>query len=172
MRLKGKDAWNAWRRDPANKDVQVTFAGVDFSEAPKDKIDFSGFGFGDYADFSDCKWRGSKWEDVIEERRIVYIDRKAFMPGLGCFSDATFGSMANFNNATFGDGASFGDAIFGDYAAFKQATFGSFTIFSCATFTIVSFTSTTFGRWSKFTPKTSSHSRRKARHERMAARPS
>lgn len=29
-----------------------------FSEAPKDKIDFTGFEFGDYADFSRCKWRG------------------------------------------------------------------------------------------------------------------
>ena len=34
----GKDAWNAWRRDPANKDVRVTFAGIDFSEAPRDEI--------------------------------------------------------------------------------------------------------------------------------------
>jgi len=43
----GKDAWNAWRHDPANKDVSVTFAHVDFSVAPNDKIDFSGFEFGD-----------------------------------------------------------------------------------------------------------------------------
>ncbi len=55
---KGTDAWNAWRRDPANKDVRVTFAGIDFSEAPRDEIDFSGFEFGENADFSGCKWRG------------------------------------------------------------------------------------------------------------------
>jgi hypothetical protein len=35
LAAKGKDAWNAWRRDPANKDVRVTFAGIDFSEAPR-----------------------------------------------------------------------------------------------------------------------------------------
>jgi hypothetical protein len=31
LAAKGKDAWNAWRRDPANKYVRVTFAGIDFS---------------------------------------------------------------------------------------------------------------------------------------------
>jgi hypothetical protein len=51
-RADGQNAWNAWRRDPANKDVHVIFAGIDFSEAPRDRIDFSGFEFGDLADFS------------------------------------------------------------------------------------------------------------------------
>jgi hypothetical protein len=61
LAAKGKDEWNAWRRDPANKDVRVTFAGVDFSEPPRDGIDFSGFEFGVHADFSKCKWR---WRHV------------------------------------------------------------------------------------------------------------
>jgi hypothetical protein len=51
---KGKDEWNKWRGDPANKDVRVTFAGVDFSESPNDKLNFEGFEFGDDADFSGC----------------------------------------------------------------------------------------------------------------------
>jgi hypothetical protein len=51
---KGKSAWTAWRCDPANKFERVTFAGVDFSEAPRDQIDFWGFEFGDFADFSRC----------------------------------------------------------------------------------------------------------------------
>gem|GEM_PF-4568779 len=29
LAAKGKEAWNAWRRDPANKGVYVTFKGVD-----------------------------------------------------------------------------------------------------------------------------------------------
>jgi hypothetical protein len=29
LAAKGKEAWNAWRRDPANKDVRVTFAGIE-----------------------------------------------------------------------------------------------------------------------------------------------
>jgi hypothetical protein len=65
LAAKRKDAWNAWRRDPANKDVPVTFAGIDFSEAPRDGIDFSGFEFGVAADFSRCKWRGVK-ADALE----------------------------------------------------------------------------------------------------------
>jgi hypothetical protein len=52
LAAKGKEAWNAWRRDPANKDVHVTFAGIDFSEAARDKIHFPGFEFGDDAHFS------------------------------------------------------------------------------------------------------------------------
>jgi hypothetical protein len=58
LAAKGKDEWNVWRRDPASKDVPVTFFGVDFSETPWDQINFEGFEFGDYADFSQCKWRG------------------------------------------------------------------------------------------------------------------
>jgi hypothetical protein len=42
LAAKGEDAWNAWR-DTANKDVPVTFAGVD---APSDEINFAGFNFG------------------------------------------------------------------------------------------------------------------------------
>jgi hypothetical protein len=58
LAAKGKDAWNSWRR--ANKDVGVTFAGIDFSEAPRDLINFEGFEFGDGADFSQCKWAGRR----------------------------------------------------------------------------------------------------------------
>jgi hypothetical protein len=57
LALEGKkDEWNAWRRHQANEGVRVTFAGIDFSEAPWDEIDFSGFEFGDDADFSHSKW--------------------------------------------------------------------------------------------------------------------
>jgi hypothetical protein len=66
LAAKGKYTWNAWRRIPANKGVRVTFAGVDFSEPPRDGIDFSGFEFGDSANFSQCKWRGVEW---VETRR-------------------------------------------------------------------------------------------------------
>src|SRR6476661_4172320 len=87
---KGKDAWNTWRRDPANKDVRVTFAGIDFSEAPRDKIDFSGFEFGDFANFSECKWRGLK-EDSEED----YED-SGFALGRAYFTGAIFGDSTIF----------------------------------------------------------------------------
>ena len=60
LAAKGKDAWNAWRRDPANKDVHVTFAGIDFSEAPKDQIDFSGFEFGQPCGFLEVQVAGRR----------------------------------------------------------------------------------------------------------------
>jgi hypothetical protein len=46
-RRRARTPWNTWRRDPANKDVRVTYVGIDFSKAPKDEIDFSWFEFGD-----------------------------------------------------------------------------------------------------------------------------
>jgi hypothetical protein len=42
LAAKGKDTWNAWRRDPANEMVPVTFAGIDFSEAPEGRDRFLG----------------------------------------------------------------------------------------------------------------------------------
>jgi uncharacterized protein YjbI with pentapeptide repeats len=35
LALQGKEKWNEWRRDPANKVVRVNFAGIDFSQARK-----------------------------------------------------------------------------------------------------------------------------------------
>jgi hypothetical protein len=69
LAAKGKDAWNKWRRDPANKDIRVTFAGVDFSLGRRDQITFAGFEFGDHADFSRCKWRGVEWGEVQKDQK-------------------------------------------------------------------------------------------------------
>src|ERR1019366_5599576 len=63
----GTDKWNEWRRNPVNEDVRVTFAGIDFSEAPRDEIDFSGFEFGDDTDFSGCKWGGIDWGEMKKD---------------------------------------------------------------------------------------------------------
>src|ERR1700730_7715470 len=124
LAAKGKEAWNAWRRDPANKDAYVTFKGVDFSVAPRNGIDFSGFEFGDWADFSRCKWGGGDWDQV----RGAYPD--VFKPGRACFTDASFGDRASFEGAAFGDFASFTGAAFGDLATFKGATFGAYASFA------------------------------------------
>jgi uncharacterized protein YjbI with pentapeptide repeats len=97
LATKGKDAWNAWRRGSANKDVYVTFEGVDFSEAPKDRIDFSGFEFGHHANFSKCKWRGAEWRECED-------NRETFTFGRACFTSATFGHGARFNSSAFGNG--------------------------------------------------------------------
>ena len=80
LAAKGKNTWNVWRRDPASEGVCVTFAGIDFSEAPRDQIDFTAFEFGDCADFSQCKWRGVDWF------RAGATD--IFKPGRACFPGA------------------------------------------------------------------------------------
>jgi hypothetical protein len=110
---KGKEAWKEWRcRDPANAKVPVTFAGIDFSKAPWDEIDFSRFEFGDRANFSGCKWPG-----VLE-------DVEAFAPGRAYFIGAMFGDEPNFSSASFGNWANFDRAIFGAYTNFAGAAFG------------------------------------------------
>jgi len=92
LAAKGKDVWNAWRRDPANKNVRVTFTAIDFSEAPRDQIDFSGFEFGDFADFSACNWRGVGWSDIGG-------DVEKFAWRRACFTGAAFGDFAIFTGA-------------------------------------------------------------------------
>jgi hypothetical protein len=124
---KGKSAWTAWRCDPANKYERVTFAGVDFSEAPRDQIDFSGFEFGDFADFSRCKWRGGG-------RLEIGGDLKKFAPGRACFTGAAFGGWASFAGVAFGCGARFAGAAFGNSACFDGAAFGDKATFAGVTF--------------------------------------
>jgi uncharacterized protein YjbI with pentapeptide repeats len=117
-----KEKWNEWRR--AHKDVRVTFAGVDFSVAPNDKIDFSGFEFGDDTDFSRCKWRGG-----VQPR-----NHQAFTPGRAYFTGASFGEKANFSGAVFGNGADFARTTFGDGAVLVGAVFGLNALFLDAVF--------------------------------------
>jgi uncharacterized protein YjbI with pentapeptide repeats len=150
LATKGKDAWNAWRRDPANKDVQVFFAGIDFSEAPRDKIDFSGFEFGDHADFSACKWR----QEI--ERPEAFVPGRAFFTGAAFghgarFTGAAFGDQAKFTSATFRHGADFTSADFRDGASFADARFGSGANFAEARFgSGANFAGATFGEQASF----------------------
>jgi hypothetical protein len=130
LAAKGKEAWNAWRRDPANEMVGVTFAGIDFSQAPRDEIDFSGFEFGYQADFSRCKWRGAKVRlklETFEPGRARFIG--AAFGEMACFTGAAFGERACFTGAAFGDFARFDGVAFGDGARFDGAVFGNFASF-------------------------------------------
>jgi hypothetical protein len=159
--LKGKDAWNAWRRDPANNDVSVIFAGIDFSEAPRDRIDFSGFEFGDLADFWRCKWRGATWAEM---QQVPHDE--AFARGRARFTSAAFGNDVRFAAANFGKNACFDDATFGnnayfigtnfdDVCAFNRAIFGHRADFKYAAFGyFADFTSAAFGRGARFNSAT------------------
>jgi hypothetical protein len=141
LAAKGKDAWNAWRRDPANEDVHVIFASIDFSEALRDQIDFSGFEFGNHADFSRCNWRGAEWNRE---------NPMAFAPGRAFFTGAAFGAQTIFSGATFGNGAIFTGATFGDWAIFSGTTFGGYAIFTGAAFGNADFTGAAFGPLADF----------------------
>ena len=103
LAAKGKEAWNAWRRDSANEEVHVTFAGIDFSEHPNDKIDFSGFEFGDNANFSGCKWRGGEWEDG---RALVQILERGHIARKGAFRERAFlcRALMNFSRVAISSG--------------------------------------------------------------------
>jgi uncharacterized protein YjbI with pentapeptide repeats len=111
--------------------VRVTFAGIDFSEVPRDQINFAGFEFGDGADFSGCKWRGIDWE----------FPPLTFRPGGVCFTGAVFGSGTRFISAVFGAGADFTYASFRDFANFTGAAFDDYPRFTRAA----------FGSWANFT---------------------
>ncbi len=144
LAAKGKGAWNTWRRDPANKDVRVTFAGIDFSEAPKDQIDFQGFEFGDHANLSQCKWRGGNWEEIQK-------DPGNFTPGCANFTAATFGDEASFTGAVFGDCAKFTSVTFGERANFTAAAFGNLASFVGAAFgDQANFVGAAFGELARF----------------------
>jgi hypothetical protein len=123
----GENKWNEWRRNPVNEGVPVTFADVDFSDAPRDEIDFSGFEFGNDTDFSGCKWCGIDWWEVKK-------DPKAFKIGRASFAGAVFGDGANFDNVIFGDSAIFDHATFGKDISFEGAAFGWESSFADAKF--------------------------------------
>jgi hypothetical protein len=135
LALQGKDEWNKWRCE--HQDVRVTFAGVDFSESPRDGIDFSGFEFGNNAIFSGCTWRGG---------------RSGFAPGRAIFHRAVFGRAADFSTAVFGNFANFTGAAFGASASFTGAAFGAAANFQGAVLRwSPDFTTAEFGQGANFT---------------------
>jgi hypothetical protein len=131
----GKDTWNRWRAaHPRDEKIQlweddpnyiaVTFEGVDFREPAHAVIDFSGFDFGNDANFSGCRFGDGPSPG----------EGKAFRPGMANFSGATFGNEASFSGATFGDEADLSGATFGEGANLSGATFGYVANLSGATF--------------------------------------
>lgn len=107
---RGRDEWNDWRGK--NPTIIVTFQGVDFGAPDNMQIDFSGFQFGDNANFSCCRFRGA-------ENPLL-----GFKPGMAKFTNAVFGQAANFHKAILGNGANLAGATFGYNASFSSATFG------------------------------------------------
>src|SRR5215475_13860359 len=51
---RGQETWNKWRDE--NPQIPITLEEVNFQEPENATIDFSGFNFGDHADFSRCRF--------------------------------------------------------------------------------------------------------------------
>jgi Pentapeptide repeats (9 copies) len=180
LAAKGKGAWNEWRRDPANKDVRVTFAGVDFSKGPWDQINFEGFEFWEGADFSQCRGRasfagasfgnstcfdgaafgdeasfaGASFGTRVSFAGVAFGARVSFAGAAfgdnATFASATFGDNASFDGAAFGPGAFFAGAAFGNEASFAGAAFGEHANFAKANFGLAKFTGASFGDEANF----------------------
>jgi hypothetical protein len=150
LAAKGRNEWNEWRRKAANGKVRVTFCGIDFRETPRDEIDFSGFEFGDFADFSHCKWRGQLGGYIT-----AFAPGRAFFPGTSfgdwaTFANAIFGDWANFTGAVFCDNSSFDGAIFGEFASFNGAAFGTSAQLRATFGDFATFDGAAFGKWADF----------------------
>jgi uncharacterized protein YjbI with pentapeptide repeats len=148
----GKEVWNRWRaansRHGPGPYVSVTFEGIDFRyfKSPENAaIDFSGFSFGDRANFHGCQFEGgSGWVYVLlggHKMFDINRDRRLeFNAGMPKFTCATFGDNADFGGVHFGQNANFAGAIFGQRASFEETVFGS----------SANFVGTTFGAWTSF----------------------
>ena len=126
----GKKGWNRWRE--GNPEIPVTFKGVAFrpqgwfpehgKRLYEPGVNFSGFEFGDAADFS-----GAFLGD-----NASFID--ASFGSFAKFSGATFGHMTYFIESAFGPLTNFSDATFSGAVYFDRAIFEGVIDFSCATF--------------------------------------
>lgn len=149
-RAAARERWNAWRRDPTNKDVPVTFAGVDFRHCDNAWISFESFKFGDGARFD-----RAMFEDGANFRYAIFGNNASFCSAkfgdIANFANARFGRQARFDSATFGDMVHFDRANFEFLASFKDVRFGDRSQFGRATFEAAAqFDDATFGGWATF----------------------
>jgi uncharacterized protein YjbI with pentapeptide repeats len=127
-----------------NPDETADFEEVDFTKAPLDGINFSGFEFPTKprhqnrnirpcADFT-C----TKFGDNARFTGATFGDNTLFVSATfgenARFIGAVFDARAEFTGATFGIETQFRGATFSDWADFNGATFGAFAQFSGTTF--------------------------------------
>lgn len=121
---KGREAWNAWRRENPKKPAD--FSGVNFMDPENENICSAGFEFGENADFSD-----TIFGDAPETFRFCYeheileaLDSGECPKGAAFFLNSTFGHNASFIGASFGENARFDQVVFGRSVKFQCALFG------------------------------------------------
>lgn len=157
-RAEARDRWNAWRRDPANADVAVTFEGVDFRTEENQGISFVEFEFGNMARFDGA---------TLGCGPNPFFSHRAYYAGLrrsdgqlffakrcrdrGSLLGTMFGTVPQSSLGSYKGRKSFAGAIFGYRASFVGATFGNRTVFVGAVFgERARFDGAVFGRGSSF----------------------
>jgi uncharacterized protein YjbI with pentapeptide repeats len=144
---RGKEAWNAWRRE--NPDKKINFANVDFTRPENQDINFGGFEFGNGANFKGASFGDGPW--IFDKESQTKLAQGGSPGGGAYFSGASFGEWANFSGASFGVWADFSRASFGTLASFSGASFGAMTNFSDVKFIgIVYFSNTKFDQNCRF----------------------
>jgi uncharacterized protein YjbI with pentapeptide repeats len=140
----GKSAWNAWQL--AHPSDQADFSGTDFTSAENRDIVFSGFEFGESANFND-----TMFGDTPIGYQIYGVDPHRGSPsGAALFHGAVFAGDASFRRAKFGTEARFDGAAFEGSANFLDAQFAGSSRFTGAVFRSVSFNDAHFGNYTWF----------------------
>lgn len=149
----------------------VNFSGVDFNAESNGDfryLNFSGFNFGDFANFSDAifgeriRFVGSVFGINTNMSRVNFTGAANFLNssfGHGSnFFGAKFASSADFRGVSFGDVTDFRGTQWGTGADFSAAKFGSYAQFHLAQWrSNVSFSRTTWGEGASFIGATASN---------------
>jgi hypothetical protein len=140
LAAKGKDAWNAWRRDPANKDVSVPTPASTFPKRRRTRSIsrgsatmriFRGAGGGAL----------TNWElplPLHEAAPVSLAQPSDLGPTLPAqhsvsgptFTGAAFGILARFTDAVFDRATKFTGAAFGDATKFDDSVFNGWVLFN------------------------------------------
>jgi uncharacterized protein YjbI with pentapeptide repeats len=146
----GYVVWNAWRSVFPKTDSQshVDFRGYDFRQKP---VNFSGFNFGDYADFQGAFWpdganfRNAQWGDYANFAGASWLTAADFSftewgdfanfvctkwRGESWFTGARWGGWCDFRSARWKKLVNFTGAQWGDHADFRGAQWEAGVFFS------------------------------------------
>ena len=130
LALKGKEAWNAWREMfpnefPTRKKYAPTNC-VNFRNTDLSEIDFHGFKFGDYANFSGTNL------GISGNFSSTVWGKQADFSGMYCdgvsFTNSVFNGAALFERVSCESWISFQNTIFRDFALFNGSHFKSINL--------------------------------------------
>lgn len=174
----GKDVWNAWHQKYPAYSIdtdkgtvwknKTNFSGVNFDAINKDSkngiqlaIDFSGFKFREYADFSNAIFsnrtifNGAQFDGYVSFKNAIFEEKSYFdnvyFKGLVDFHEVMFKGKSIFRGARFDDISNFCGTQFLSDANFTGAQFYKNTLFVESKFLKeVSFKGAQFGALATF----------------------